>query len=110
MIFDELRGIQRQFGYLPAEQLRDLAKRIDVPLYRLHGVASFYPHLRLTPPPKADVCVCQDMSCHLRGADSLRARLEENLKNPDVVVRGVSCLGRCDQAPAVAINDRIYAR
>ena len=113
LIFDELREIQRQFGYLPPEQLRALAKRIDVPLYRLHGVASFYPHLRLTPPPKADVCVCQDMSCHLRGADALRARLEENLQNigkQDVTIRSASCLGRCDQAPAVAINDHIYAR
>lgn len=113
LIFDELRGIQRQFGYLPAEQLRALATRIDVPLYRLHGVASFYPHLRLTPPPKADVCVCQDMSCHLRGADGLRARLEERFQgasSSDVTIRGVSCLGRCDQAPAVAVNDRIYTR
>ena len=113
MIFDELRGIQRQFGYLPAEQLKALATRIDVPLYRLHGVASFYPHLRLTPPPKADLCICQDMSCHLRGADGLRARLEENLQNlgsSDVTIRGVSCLGRCDQAPAISLNDQIYSR
>jgi formate dehydrogenase beta subunit len=110
LIFDELRGIQRQLGYIPAEQLKELAKRIDVPLYRLHGVASFYPHFRLTPPPKADVAVCQDMSCHLRGADGLRARLETNLGGKEFVVRGVSCLGRCDHAPAVAINDHIYTR
>jgi len=77
LIFGELREIQRQFGYLPADQLKALAKKIDVPLYRLHGVASFYPHFHLTPPPKADVRVCQDMSCHLRGARALRAGLEE---------------------------------
>src|SRR5579864_4714434 len=76
LIFDELREIQRQFGYLPAEQLRALASRIDLPLYRLHGVASFYPHFRLAPPPKADVRVCQDMSCHLRGAGKLCSNLE----------------------------------
>jgi NADH:ubiquinone oxidoreductase subunit F (NADH-binding)/NADH:ubiquinone oxidoreductase subunit E len=113
LIFDGLREIQHRFGYLPAEELKNLAAKIDIPLYRLHGVASFYPHFRLTPPPKADVCVCQDMSCHLRGADALRASLEDRLQNlssADVTIRAASCLGRCDTAPAVAINDRIYTR
>ena len=116
MIFDDLREIQRQFGYLPAEQLRALAQKIDLPLYRLHGVASFYPHFRLTPPPVVDVRVCQDMSCHLRGAAQLRSRLEAAFQqtgqpagNQNVAIRNVSCLGRCDQAPAVSINDHIFA-
>jgi NADH:ubiquinone oxidoreductase subunit F (NADH-binding)/NADH:ubiquinone oxidoreductase subunit E len=111
LIFDELREIQRQFGYLPADQLKVLATKIDVPLYRLHGVASFYPHFHLTPPPKADVRVCQDMSCHLRGARGLGAGLEESFRQSaftDTNVSGVSCLGRCNEAPAVAINEHIY--
>src|SRR5277367_4868970 len=111
LIFSELREIQRQFGYLPADQLKALAKKIDVPLYRLHGVASFYPHFHLTPAPKADVRVCQDMSCHLRGAGALRAGLEEAFRQSaytDAKLGGVSCLGRCNEAPAVAINEHIY--
>jgi NADH:ubiquinone oxidoreductase subunit F (NADH-binding)/NADH:ubiquinone oxidoreductase subunit E len=111
LVFDELRKIQGQFGYLPADQLKSLAQRIDVPLYRLHGVASFYPHFRLTAPPKADVRVCQDMSCHLRGAVHLRAGLERTSSqssDSDVRISGVSCLGRCNEAPAVAINEQIY--
>jgi NADH:ubiquinone oxidoreductase subunit F (NADH-binding)/NADH:ubiquinone oxidoreductase subunit E len=116
LIFDDLREIQRQFGYLPAEQLRALAQKIDLPLYRLHGVASFYPHFRLTPAPRVELRVCQDMSCHLRGACELRARMESAFpssgrdeRNRDVSIRDVSCLGRCDEAPAVSINERIFA-
>jgi NADH:ubiquinone oxidoreductase subunit F (NADH-binding)/NADH:ubiquinone oxidoreductase subunit E len=111
LVFEDLREIQRQFGYIPAEQLRTLARKIDVPLSRLHSVASFYPHFRLTPPPKVDVRVCQDMSCHLRQACSLRASLDDafpQANSPDVRVSGVSCLGRCDEGPAVSVNDRIY--
>ena len=111
MVFEDLREIQRQFGYIPAEQLRTLARKIDVPLSRLHSVASFYPHFRLTPPPRVDFRVCQDMSCHLRQACGLRASLDDafpQANSPDVRVSGVSCLGRCDEGPAVSINDRIY--
>jgi len=110
-LFDELRVIQHEFGYLPAEQLRLLAGKINVPLSRIHAVASFYPHFQLTPPPKADVRVCADMSCHLRGCGEVKASLEQAFRgsSPDAVtIRDVSCLGRCDQAPAVSINDRIY--
>ena len=111
MIVEELRAVQREFGYLPAEQLVVVSKKIDVPITRLHQVASFYPHFRLTPPPKADVRVCRDMACHLKGADRLRANLESRFagaRTEDVTVGGVSCLGQCDHAPSCAINDRIY--
>jgi formate dehydrogenase beta subunit len=113
LIVEELRALQQQFGFLPAEQLDALSKRIDVPISRLHGVASFFPHFRLTPPPKADVRVCRDMSCHLRGADRLRMNLEtqfQNVNEQDVTIRGVSCLGQCDHAPAISINDRIFSQ
>jgi NADH:ubiquinone oxidoreductase subunit F (NADH-binding) len=52
------------------------------------------------------------MSCHLRQACSLRASLDDafpQANSPDVRVSGVSCLGRCDEAPAVSVNDRIYS-
>ena len=110
-MFDELRGIQHEFGYLPADQLRRLAARIGVPLSQIHAVASFYPHFQLTPPPQVDVRVCADMSCHLRGGGEVKTALDQAFRGTSreaVSIRDVSCLGRCDQAPAISINDRIY--
>ncbi|MBI3474226.1 MAG: NAD(P)H-dependent oxidoreductase subunit E [Acidobacteria bacterium] len=110
-MIDELRSIQHQFGYLPADRLQELAARIHVPLSQIHAVASFYPHFHLTPPAQAEVRVCADMSCHLRGASELKRGLEQAFRSvgtETVAVRNVSCLGRCDQAPALSINDQIY--
>jgi len=111
-LFNELRSIQHEFGYLPADQLQLLSKKIDVPVSQIHAAASFYPHFHLTPPPKAEVKVCADMTCHLRGGDQLKSQLEQSCRGrsaSDVSIRDVSCLGRCDSAPAISINDRIYS-
>lgn len=111
-MFEELRAIQRDFGYLPADQLKTLAANLHVPVSQIHAVASFYPHFHLSPPPKADVRVCADMSCHLRGGDKVRSALDSAFQSADpreVSIRDVSCLGRCDYAPAIMVNDNIYA-
>lgn len=111
MIFDDLREIQSQYGYLPPEQLQQLSQRTKTPLYRIHGVADFYPHFHLSRPPKVTMSVCADMSCHLRGADDLKTSLQQRfhgMSEKDIAVRDVSCLGQCDGAPAVSINDHIY--
>ena len=112
MIFDDLRAIQLRYGFLPKAELEALSQRSHTPLCQLHSVATFYPHFQLAPPPKADILVCADMSCHLNGACDLRADLQRRFaKHPptDVQIRDVSCLGRCDQAPAFSINDEIFA-
>ncbi len=112
MIFDELRAIQLRHRYLPKAELEALSRKTHTPLYQIHSVASFYPHFHLTPPARAEVHVCADMSCRLNGACELRAELLRRFAGAqpeDVLIKDVSCLGRCDQAPAVAINDEIFA-
>lgn len=111
MIFDDLRAIQLRYGFLPKAELEGLSQRTQTPLYQIHSVASFYPHFHLAPPAKAEIRVCADMSCHLHGACELRAELERHFagsRPEDVQIRDVSCLGRCDHAPAVSINDQIF--
>jgi NADH:ubiquinone oxidoreductase subunit F (NADH-binding)/NADH:ubiquinone oxidoreductase subunit E len=112
MIIQELHHIQERCGWLPENELRALAQRINVPLHRIHEVASYYPLYRLKPPPAVDVKVCRDMACHLRGAAALEQSLAafgRELGGPEVAcVGGVSCLGQCDRAVAVSINDHVY--
>jgi NADH:ubiquinone oxidoreductase subunit F (NADH-binding)/NADH:ubiquinone oxidoreductase subunit E len=111
VIFDDLRAIQLRYGFLPKAELAGLSQRTQTPLYQIHSVASFYPHFHLVPPAKAEIRVCADMSCHLNGACELRVDLErrfDGTRPDDVQIRDVSCLGRCDHAPAASINDHIF--
>ena len=119
MIVQRLHEIQDRVGYLPDDQLARVAREAGVPLYRVQEVASFFPHFRQewNPPPRVEIRVCRDMSCHLAGSAKLLSEkgLRSLVKPGEVAVEGVSCLGRCDRAPACSINrhgdfhDHVYA-
>jgi formate dehydrogenase beta subunit len=111
LIFDDLKAIQKEFGYLPAGEIETLSQRTGVSLPHIHGVADFYPHFFLTPPPKVMANVCMDMTCHLRGAQNLKASLKQRfggMSDKDIAIGDVSCLGQCDGAPAIAVNGHSY--
>jgi formate dehydrogenase/NADH-quinone oxidoreductase subunit F len=112
-VMKELRAIQRANGYIPATALHELSDRTGTPLYQIQGVVSFYPHFRLTPAPPVEALVCDDLSCHRRGAAALLAETQERVAGSapaGSVVRGTSCLGRCDRAIACAVNDVVVTR
>ena len=111
MLFDELRTIQHKHGYLPAEQLQTLSRELDIPMFRINGVAEFYPEFRVTPPAQAMVEVCTDMACHLLGADQSFSELEQRfgkMGKRAVEIHRRSCLGQCDFAPALTLNEVVY--
>jgi formate dehydrogenase beta subunit len=98
-----LTAIQRRHGWLPRDELETLAREVRRPLYEIEGLISFYPHFRLSPPSKVSLHVCHDLSCWLSGADERIAELRSRYGDDvEVELVEVSCLGRCDTAPAVA--------
>jgi NADH:ubiquinone oxidoreductase subunit F (NADH-binding)/NADH:ubiquinone oxidoreductase subunit E len=104
-LIGELTALQQEAGWLSDEGLRALAERLGVPLHRLESLSTFYSHFRRTPPRRHEIEVCRDLSCALAGGEQACARLRERLAGrDDVAVREVSCLGRCDSAPAAAIG------
>jgi len=113
LLFDDLRAIQHRHGYLPADDIQQLAKTLEIPLYKINGVAEFYPEFRVTPPAQAVVEVCTDMACHLHGADTLFGDLEQRfakMGKKAVELHKRSCLGQCDHAPALTLNEVLYRR
>jgi NADH:ubiquinone oxidoreductase subunit F (NADH-binding)/NADH:ubiquinone oxidoreductase subunit E len=111
MLVQELHHIQDRCGYLPEDELRALAERTNLPLHRIHEVASYYPLYRLQKPPTVEVKVCRDMACHLCSAERLQrslTALAHEKGAEELQVQGVSCLGQCDRPVAVSVNDHVY--
>ncbi|HEY2723841.1 MAG TPA: NAD(P)H-dependent oxidoreductase subunit E [Pseudonocardiaceae bacterium] len=103
-LIPELNTIQSRLGWLPREELVALARETRRPLYEIEGLISFYPHFRTEPPAKVELHACHDLSCWLAGSEQKLAELRERYGS-DVEFREVSCLGRCDVAPAVAVDE-----
>ncbi len=98
-----LTAAQQEHGHLGEPTLRELARQANVPLHRLQQLVSFYPHFRTAPPPRVELAVCRDAPCYLAGGERC-ARELRGLHGGDVEVREVSCIGRCDRAPAGMLN------
>jgi len=109
-----LKKLRDKFGYLPRRRLERLAHNSGVSIGELHGVASFYQGLRLTPPDAVvEIGVCRDMTCFLNGAPEfhrcLARDLDLQIRTGKVVLGQVSCLGLCNRAreglPVFTVDD-----
>lgn len=109
-IIQHLNALQAEHGWLRHDDLVALARELGVPLHRVEGVASFYPHYRRTPPAAHRLDVCRDLACAMRGGAECLGELRagaaahEAATGERVEVCEVSCLGRCDRAPAVLVG------
>ena len=102
-----LTAIQRRVGWLPREELVALSRDVRRPLYEIEGLISFYPHFRTSPPKSVQLAVCHDLTCWLHGADDrIREAKERYGGDVEIEIVEVSCLGRCDDAPAAAVDER----
>ena len=66
-LLQQLTELQHHHGWLSEETLRAFSADTRIPLYQLQAVTTFYPHYRLSPPPRAHVTVCRDAACHMAG-------------------------------------------
>ncbi len=81
-------------GGLRPGAVTQVHRQTGVPEADIYGVATFY---HLLSDPDAGVRVCQGLSCKLADCDALMA----DFKARGTKASYVSCLGRCDLAPAL---------
>lgn len=105
-LLEVLKQAQEIEGHLSPEAITDVAHALKTPASRAHGVASFYSMLALRPRPKNVLRVCNGPVCWLCGSDKVHQAIEAQVQeHPDWTVEPTSCLGLCDRAPAVLVND-----
>lgn len=106
---------QTQLGYLPTEIQNDVARLFDINPNEVNAIVTFYDMFFEEPTGKHLLHVCKNVSCMLRGADGLLARLCQKLQvspggtttDENFTVLASECLGACDRAPMMLVDDKV---
>jgi len=111
-----LHYLQQDKGYLSENDLCAVAEALNIPPVEVFGTATFYALFHTEPTGANVILACNNISCHLRGAEMPLARLQKELGIAPGQTTGdkkftlyeTSCLGACDRGPAMMINGRMY--
>ena len=112
-----LKEFQSRRGYLPPEFLVELADSLGISLGEVYGVATFYSFLSTKPQGKNVIKICKSLPCFLKNSQlivesvqkEIRIRPGETTLDGRFSFQLANCIGACDKAPAMMINDELYA-
>ena len=109
LLIEHLHLLNDAYRGLHLRHLVALAQEMKLSMAEVYEVASFYHHFELLREGDSaaalTVRVCDGLSCEMAGAADLLARLPGVL-GAEVKVVAAPCMGRCEQAPAVAVHQR----
>jgi len=112
-LIELLKEAQQRFGYVPEEVMTELAQSLEIPINEVYGVASFYSFLSIKPLGRNVIRICQSLPCYLKYCQTIIETVEKELgiKPGETTPDGrfsfqlTNCIGLCDRAPAMMINN-----
>ena len=113
---DAIKVIQRHRGWVSDEVLQDIGDVLDMTPEELDGVATFYNLVFRKPVGRHVALICDSVSCWIMGYEKLchgltsrlKVSLGETTADNRFTVLPIVCLGVCDHAPAIMIDDDLY--
>jgi len=105
-LLDIFQELQIMYGGLTKEIIYDVSSLLNISTQHAYGVASFYSMLSLTQQQGGVMRICDGPVCWLSGADEIHNSAASIFEaNPKWNIERTSCLGLCDRAPAVLVNN-----
>lgn len=111
-----LKRAQNKFGYVPEEFIAEVAQSLDISISEVYGVATFYSFLSTKPLGRNVIRICKSLPCFLKNCQMIIKAVEEELgiKPGETTLDGkfsfelTNCIGACDKAPAMLINNDMH--
>lgn len=116
-LIEVLHKVQDEFGYIPKPVVTEIAKALNMQIAAIYGVITFYSRFTLIPKGKYSISVCMGTACYVKGAHEIFQTFSKELgigvgeTTDDQLFSMVEtrCVGQCDLAPVVNINEDVHA-
>lgn len=113
-----LQELQQKYASISDFAMQVVADELAIHPAEVYGVVSFYAFLHHEPKGRFQIRLCQTISCDLAAKSRVACQLENELgigfgeTTPDgrFSLEWASCLGMCDQGPALLVNERVYTK
>ncbi|HEX5841069.1 MAG TPA: NADH-quinone oxidoreductase subunit NuoE [Pseudomonas sp.] len=113
---EALKIVQKERGWEPDGACDAIGAILGIPASDVEGVATFYSQIFRQPVGRHIIRVCDSMTCFIGGHESVVAEMQKQLgiglgqttTDSRFTLLPVCCLGNCDKAPAVMIDDDTF--
>ncbi len=117
-VIDALKVIQRHRGWVPDDALEEVAGILEMTPDEVDSIATFFSMIFRSPVGRHVIFVCDSVSCWVVGYEEIREHLMERLGismgettgDGKFTLLPAACLGVCEQAPAMMIDETLYTR
>ncbi len=117
-VIDVLKVVQRHRGWVPDEALEEASGLLGMTPAEVDSIATFFSLIFRSPVGKHVILVCDSVSCWLVGYQDVKRHLMERLgislgettKDGKFTLLPSACLGVCEEAPAMMIDDDLYTK
>ncbi|MBL7050763.1 NAD(P)H-dependent oxidoreductase subunit E [Candidatus Woesearchaeota archaeon] len=116
ILINVLKEVQDNDGYISEKAMKNISVKYNVPLAKLYGVATFYAMFKIEKQGEHIIEICGSPSCMLNNGQKIEDFLEKELKievgkttkNKKFSLYKTSCIGCCDEAPAMLMDGKPY--
>jgi NADH-quinone oxidoreductase subunit E len=113
---DALLTVQRRRGWISDESLLDIARFLEMTAEDLDSIATFYNLVFRKPVGRHVAFLCDSISCWIKGCDQVQEQIKhlydvdlgQTTDDGRLTVLPIACLGHCERAPAMMIDQEVY--
>jgi len=117
-LLEILQAIQRRYNFISDFAQQEVARLLNIHPVEVYSTISFYSFLHSKPRGRNIVRLCHTISCNMKGQKNIEDAVTKELginsgettKDRRITLEYTNCLGMCDIAPAMLVNERVYTR